>query len=116
SGTTTNEDGFFKLDNLKNGSYQLKIMYLGFRTYTQNIQLNSNVNPLTVILEESTEALNDVIVVAKRPTVKRLVDRLVFDVENTTLSNTNVLDVLKFSPGVFVNNGVITVKNSEPII
>lgn len=116
SGTTTNEDGFFKLDNLKNGSYQLKIMYLGFRTYTQNIQLNSNVNPLTVILEESTEALNDVIVVAKRPTVKRLVDRLVFDVENTTLSNANVLDVLKFSPGVFVNNGVITVKNSEPVI
>ncbi|WP_100615815.1 outer membrane beta-barrel family protein [Confluentibacter citreus] len=116
TGSTTDDTGFFKIENLKSGQYQLKITYLGFKTYTQNINLNTNTNLNTIILEESTEELDGVMVVAKRPTVKRLVDRLVFDVENSTLSNNNVLDVLKFSPGVFVNDGKITVKNSEPII
>ncbi|WP_198513460.1 outer membrane beta-barrel protein [Confluentibacter lentus] len=115
-GTITDNTGFFKIDNLKSGNYQLKITYLGFKTYIQTINLNSNTNLNTIVLEEDTEELGGVLVVAKRPTVKRLVDRLVFDVENSTLSNNNVLDVLKFSPGVFVNDGKITVKNSEPII
>lgn len=116
NGTTTDDMGFFKFENLKSGQYQLKISYLGYKEYTQNIILNSDINLGTIILEEDTQELDGVTVVAKRPTVKRLVDRLVFDVENSTLSNNNVLDVLKYSPGVFVNDGKITVKNSEPII
>ncbi len=116
SGTTTDDTGFFKMDNLKKGSYHLKITYLGFKVYTQHMALGSSLNLDTIVLEEDTEQLEGVVVVAKRPTVKRLVDRLVFDVENSTLSNNNVLDVLKYSPGVFVNDGKITVKNSEPII
>ena len=115
-GTTTDEMGFFKIDNVKSGNYQLKITYLGFKDYVKNIALNSDMNFNTIILEESTEELEGVTVVAKRPTVKRLVDRLVFNVENSTLSNNNVLDVLKYSPGVFINDGKITVKNSEPTI
>src|SRR5690606_26267343 len=115
NGTTTNDDGLFNI-NLKKGTYQLKITYLGFKTYIQKIELNSDTILNTIVLEETTESLQDAIVVAKRPTVKRLVDRLVFDVENSTLSNNNVLNVLKYSPGVFVNDGKITVKNSEPII
>ncbi|OYX27649.1 MAG: hypothetical protein B7Z06_03800 [Flavobacteriales bacterium 32-35-8] len=115
-GTTTDDEGFFKIDHLKSGNYQLKITYLGFKTYTQSINLNADTNLNAIILEEDTQELGGVLVVAKRPSVKRLVDRLVFDVENSTLSNNNVLDVLKFSPGVFVYDGKITVKNSEPII
>ncbi|PKQ44047.1 outer membrane beta-barrel family protein [Confluentibacter flavum] len=115
NGTTTDDAGFFKID-LKSGNYQLKVTYLGYKTYTKNINLITNTNLDTIILEEDTEELDGVLVVVKRPTVKRLVDRLVFDVENSTLSNNNVLDVLKFTPGVFVNDGKITVKNSEPII
>ena len=45
-----------------------------------------------------------------------MVDRLVFNVENTTLSNSSVLDVLKQTPGVLHKNGILTVKNSKPVI
>jgi outer membrane receptor protein involved in Fe transport len=116
NGTASDENGFFKIDNLKIGSYQLKITYLGYKPYIQNIQFDGSSDSITITLEESTEALSDVLIVAQRPTVRRLADRLVFDVENSTLSNANVFDVLKYTPGVFVDNGVITVKNSEPII
>lgn len=115
NGTTTDDNGFFNI-NLKEGDYQLKITYLGFKTYIQKIELNSDTNLNVIILEESTEALQDAIVIAKRPTIKRLVDRLVFDVENSPLSNNNVLDILKYAPGVFINNGEISVKNSDPTI
>ena len=69
-----------------------------------------------VRLTEKTEELNGVVVTAKRPTVKRLVDRLVFNVENSTLSENNVLDVLKHTPGVILNNETITIKNKVPVI
>lgn len=115
-GTTTSENGTFRIDNLNSGNYQLKIMYLGYKTYQNKVELNSNVDLPSIVLEESVEALNDITLVAKRPTISRLTDRLVFNVENSTLSTTNVLDVLKYSPSVFVNDGKITVKNSEAII
>lgn len=116
NGTASDENGFFKIDNLEIGNYQLKITYLGYKPHLQNIQFDGSSDSITITLEESIEALSDVLIVAQRPTVRRLADRLVFDVENSTLSNANVFDVLKYTPGVFVDNGVITVKNSEPII
>lgn len=116
TGTTTTEVGDFHLTNLKSGNYLLRIMYLGYQTYETDIPLNFAVDLGTIQLGESIETLDDITIVAKRPTVNRLVDRLVFDVENSTLSNTNMLNVLKYAPGVFINDGKITVKNSEPVI
>ena len=62
------------------------------------------------------EKLDDVTIVAKRPTVKRMVDRLVFNVENSTLSNNNVLDVLNHTPGVLISDGKISIKQSTPVV
>jgi outer membrane receptor protein involved in Fe transport len=116
NGTTTNEEGFFKIEKLKATNYILKITYLGFKDYTKQISLNSNTNFASITLEESTQELDGVLVVAKKPTVKRLVDRLVFNVENSTLSNSNLLDVLKHAPGVIIFNDELFTSGGEPII
>jgi hypothetical protein len=116
SGTTTNEEGFFKIEKLKPTNYILKITYLGFKDYANPINLNLNVHLDTIILEESTQQLEGVVVVAKKPTVKRLVDRLVFNVENSTLSNSNMLDVLKHTPGVIIFNESLITSGGEPVI
>src|SRR5690606_40564097 len=42
NGTASDENGFFKIDNLKIGSYQLKITYLGYKPYIQNIQFDGS--------------------------------------------------------------------------
>ncbi|MDG1730882.1 MAG: outer membrane beta-barrel family protein [Algibacter sp.] len=115
-GSTTNEAGFFKIDNIEKGDYNIKITFLGFEDFLKEIKLIDHTDLGLVILKERLQELDGVTVIAKRPTVKRMVDRLVFNVENTTLSNSNVLDVLKHTPGVFVNNDKITVKLSEPVI
>lgn len=116
NGTTSNEAGFFQFKNLKPNTYTLVISYLGFENYSTTVQLVDNKNLGLLVLKEKAETLNGVTVVAKRPTVNRLVDRLVFNVENSTLSNTNVLDVLKHTPGVLVHDGKITVKQATPTV
>lgn len=115
-GTTTNDNGFFKLENLKPSVYEMRISFLGYESFSTRIKLSGNVNLKDIILNEQFENLEGVVVTAKRPTVKRLVDRLIFDVENSTLSNTNVLDVLKHTPGIIVSNGSISVKNTPPVV
>ncbi|MEP1488752.1 MAG: outer membrane beta-barrel family protein [Algibacter sp.] len=115
-GTITNESGYFTLENLKPGAYIFKISFLGFKEYTTRVELDRAINFEVITLKETPQELNGVTVIAKRPTIKRLVDRTVFNVENSTLSNNNVLDVLKHTPGVLINNDKITVKNTTPTI
>ena len=115
-GTTSNDDGNFQINNIDKGNYTLKVSFLGFGDSFIKMNLIGNVDLKRIILEESMETLEGITVVAKKPTVDRLVDRLVFNVENSTLSNNNVLDVLKHTPGVLVSNGEIKVKQSTPIV
>ncbi|MDO5971099.1 outer membrane beta-barrel family protein [Flavivirga aquimarina] len=115
-GTSTDEAGYFIIENLNPGDYILKISFLGFKAYSTRVELDRNIHFDTIILEENLEELDGITVVAKRPTVNRMVDRVVFNVENSTLSNDNILDVLKHTPGVLVHDGTITIKQSTPTI
>ncbi|MFG6686999.1 outer membrane beta-barrel protein [Mariniflexile sp. HNIBRBA6329] len=115
-GTTTNENGEFQFENLKPNNYTIIVSYLGFEENKSTINLDKTKSIGTIVLKEKIETLDGITVVAKRPTVNRLVDRLVFNVENSTLSNNNVLDVLKYTPGVLVHDGKITVKQSIPTV
>ncbi len=115
-GVTTDDNGAFEVETPKATPVILKISFLGFEAFSKTIETDKNYKLGRVVLKEKTEVLDDVMVVAKRPTVKRMVDRLVFNVENSTLSNNNVLDVLKHTPGVLVHDGNITVKNTTPTV
>ncbi|MEW4924483.1 outer membrane beta-barrel protein [Algibacter sp. 2305UL17-15] len=115
-GTTTNEKGYFEFNDLKGKSYVLKISFLGYDDFEKRIELDKDLVIETITLIEKTENLDGVVVTAKRPTIRRMVDRLVFNVENSTLSNNNVLDVLKHTPGVIVSGGSISVKNATPVV
>ncbi|MFD2725984.1 outer membrane beta-barrel protein [Hyunsoonleella rubra] len=115
-GTITDSGGGFSFENLESGLYVVEISFLGFEFYTKEVNLTLSTNLGVIILKQKAESLDGVTVTAKRPTVKRLVDRLVFNVENSTLSNNNALDVLKHTPGVMVQNGAISVKSSTPIV
>ncbi|WP_142786049.1 outer membrane beta-barrel protein [Changchengzhania lutea] len=116
SGTITNVSGEFKLENINTGNYNLKISFLTFEAYQISIFLNKNKSIDAIVLKDKIQTLDGVTIIATRPTVKRFVDRLVFNVENSTLSDNNVLDVLKHTPGVLVNQDAITVRNSTPTI
>jgi len=52
----------------------------------------------------------------KKPTLKRESDRLIFNVEKTSLTEGNVWDILKSTPGILMINDDISVRNASNII
>ena len=59
--------------------------------------------------------MNEVVVVSQKPTLEQKVDRLVFNIENTALSDSDLWDVLKRTPTVFVMNDEIKVKGESGV-
>src|SRR5690606_41051294 len=100
-GTTTLDDGSFIIENVSTENYTLKISFVGFKDVLLPIQvINTDLVIQNITLEEAAEALNEVSILAKKPTLKKEVDRLVFSVANTALSEGNMKDVLKSTPSV----------------
>ena len=116
TGSSTNEAGEFNIEDLIAGDYILKISSLGFVETSQAITLSKNTNIGKVTLKASTQTLGEVTLVAKKPTIKKMADRLVFNVEGTALTEGNVLDVLRNTPSVFVSDGTIKIKRDYPTV
>lgn len=115
-GTTTDEDGSFILKGLETGSYRLNFSYIGFENHVETVELSSNKNLGSVLLKENAEMLDETVVIAKVPTVKKTPGKLIFNVENTSFSVGSTMDLLKKTPGVVVIGEDIQVKFSSPII
>ena len=115
-GTSSNEQGKFLFEDVASDTYFLHISFVGFKDYQTSLSINNDQELPTIVLEETTETLNEVEIIAKRPTLKKESDRLVFNVENTALTEGSIWDVLKGTPGILMINDEITVKNSGNII
>jgi len=116
SGTTSGDDGKFIFNKVAPNNYILKTSFISYKPNYSNITVNSNIEIPTIVLEESVEALSEIELVYKKPTLKREVDRLVFNVEKTALSEGNLMEVLRNTPSVIVMDDAITVKGSEPTV
>ncbi|MCK0178830.1 TonB-dependent receptor [Flavobacteriaceae bacterium S0862] len=116
SGTTSDDNGKFIFNNVAPNNYILKASFIGYIDNYSSIIISQDTQTPTIILEESIEALSEIELVYKKPTLKREVDRLVFNVENTALSEGNLMEVLRNTPSVIVMDDAITVKGSQPIV
>ncbi len=110
TGTTSDEEGLFKLNEISPGTYLFQVSFVGYKTHEQSIELSSDRVLGTIILKEESQELNEVTVSAKRPRMERKVDRLVFNVADTPLTEGTVWDILKQTPSVLILNDKITVK------
>ena len=115
-GTTTDDEGFFKLDGLGAGGYTFSFSFIGFKSHTLSIDLNADQNFGSIILLEDTEMLNETVITAKLPTVKKTPGKLVFQVENSSFAVGSTMDLLKKTPGVVVIGEDIQVKFSTPVV
>ena len=62
----TNNEGYFKLSQLKAGNYILQVSYIGLRNYSEEISLsNGEVKLTTIVLKPSDELLQEVNIEAK---------------------------------------------------
>ena len=111
-GVISEENGFFEIKEVSQGSYKIRVSFVGFTVYdTAVFSLNSDEVLDNIVLEESTESLDEVTVVGRKPQITRKADRIVFNVENTIVSNGSTWDILKNTPGVVDKQGLLTVRN-----
>lgn len=119
NGTTTDSNGVFILEDIKNGQYFLEVTNLGYRIDTiLNIIVNENNIDLGIIqLMPEAELLGEVVIKATRPVIERLPDRTIFNVENSVKSaGQNTLELLRSVPGVTVSgNNQIMINGKKDI-
>lgn len=115
-GGSTDASGAFIISNVSAGKYILNISFLGYTTYTKEISISTKTNLGIITLQKDSESLDGVTITAKKPVLKREVDRLVFNVAGTALTEDNTWEVLRRTPGVIVINNTLSVKNSTPTV
>ncbi len=114
-GTSSDDLGAFEISNVKEGDYLLAISYMGNQSISRAIDVSSNMDLGTINFLEKTNVLDEVEVTLKRPNLERKVDRLVFNVANTSLSDTDIWNVLKRTPGVVIVGNELSIKGSNNI-
>ncbi|MBD1260516.1 TonB-dependent receptor [Maribacter polysiphoniae] len=66
-GTTTNMEGFYRLNNIPYGNYTLEFSLIGMQSKSVEVQVNaSEIQVEDVVLNENQEELDEVIIIAER--------------------------------------------------
>ncbi|MCB4799321.1 TonB-dependent receptor domain-containing protein [Neotamlana laminarinivorans] len=97
-GVTTNVNGLYEL-NAPTGKYILKVSYLGYQQKEIVINLTANTLTLNVLLKESSENLNEVVVNGKN------IEAVIVETRTATKSNMSLMN----TPAaiVAVNRGIL---------
>ncbi|WP_241240788.1 TonB-dependent receptor family protein [Maribacter sp. MJ134] len=115
-GTSADESGFFAIDGITEGLYFLKASYIGQTSENLALDITKDVKIGALIIAQSSQVLDEVVVTAGRPVVERKVDRLVFNVENTVLSQSSSWEILQQTPGVISMQDELQIRNQTATI
>ncbi|SEQ86138.1 Outer membrane receptor proteins, mostly Fe transport [Hyunsoonleella jejuensis] len=121
TGGITLDDGTFKIERIEESNITVSIQYIGYKTYNKDISLkrgNYNVNLGNIYLEEATEELDAVMVVAEVSTIQQKVDRKVITVgKDLTTAGPTASDIMNNLPSVNVDQqtGNISLRGNENV-
>lgn len=104
------EDGSFTLAVDSVGSYEIKVSYTSYEVFSKSLYLQAAQNLDVIVLNKKTTQLSAVTVTASKPFVTRKIDRVVMNVQdNAIATGKSSIDLFRLAPGVFVNNGNISI-------
>lgn len=116
--TTTNQQGFYSLNQLPLDSIAISFSHLGYNSKTNFIKLSKQ-NPtktVNVSLSENIQNLDEIEINATKTTIVQKVDKKVINVGNDLISTgANALELLQNAPFVLVDtqNGSINMRGSN---
>ncbi|GGD80449.1 outer membrane beta-barrel protein [Planktosalinus lacus] len=116
SGTATEENGNFSIQNIPKGVYTLKASFIGFKEFYFDVDIDSNLDLGTLILKEGSENLDEVTLNVHKPIIQRDPDKLIFNVENSSVSSGSTWEILGKTPGVIIQQNSITIKNQPATV
>lgn len=103
---SSDDDGLFLFENVKNGEYYLMATLLGYTdSNTEKFSFQGNPYTRNIELKEDVQILSTVEIKARKPLLEQRADKLVVNVaDNVTSLNGSLLDVMKKVPGMIVTN------------
>ena len=111
TGCTSDIDGKFSFE-ANAGDYDLVISFIGYEYYKQPIALTQSINLADIVLTESSEQIEEVVVTSQL--IRREADRFVVDVANSPLAmGKDGEELLKSSPGVWIQDDKISINGSS---
>lgn len=102
-GALCNDSGAYMFDNIKPGSYLIKVEVMGYpEQFSHIIKADSGKNQAVVMqMKSSDNNLKTVRVVADKPFIEHQADKIIFNVDGSVIaSGKNALEVLNDLPGV----------------
>ncbi len=113
----SNEEGVFSLEGITEQQIKLVINDLEYATFERQIDLSKPNQIFNIILKkDQISEIGEVAIVKKKPVIKRKIDRLEFNVENSNISSLNAWEILKKTPGVVFSNNDFKIKGSSEIL
>ena len=121
--STTDKEGKFQFDHIKDGAYMVSVSAIGFKkNVSERIELNSQRAVARVadirLMRDDATTLKEATVTAKRPFMEQKIDRTVFNIEQLlSVAGSNTLDILDKLPGVEVDiDGQIQLLGKQNVI
>ncbi len=119
-GSVTDKTGLFIIGNLKDGSYEITVSYMGYRTYQKKFSIsksNENINLHLIRLTEDSQVLNEVEIVAQQSQMRFEIDKKVFNVgQDISSAGGSASDVLTNIPSVEVDNeGEVSLRGNSSV-
>ncbi len=102
--------GLFSFSNIPAGEYLVTATLVGYEktklpVFTVGQTCTGPVDVGAITLSNATKTIGEVVVISRRPTIKRKLDKTVLNIENSSLaSGSTAFEVLQMAPGVTVGN------------
>lgn len=119
-GTVSSVEGNFSISDIPQGSYTLKVQFMGFESSTKEIQISSSSKDLnlgTIFLEAAVSELDDVTVVAETSSIEQRIDRRVVNVgKDLTSTGASAADIMNNIPSVSVDlDGNLSLRGNQNV-
>lgn len=118
----TDPNGKFQFQNINSGTYFIKTNMMGFVANRTNpfslTTSNLNHNLPDIKLKANSKTLNAISVTATKPLIERRTDKLVMNVENSSIAiGSTALELLQKAPGVTVDqNDKISMQGKQGVL
>ncbi|NER12817.1 TonB-dependent receptor [Leptobacterium flavescens] len=117
--TISKDDGHYELTGIDNGTYTLKVNYLGYQDFTVPVSLSGNSKrELDIKLKSNRELLGEVVLTAERTTIEFKSDKRVVNIGRDLLAaGASTENILRQIPSVDVDiSGNVSLRNDNNVI
>ncbi len=104
AGTSSNDDGIFKLEHIPDGRYVFFVSSIGYESIKKSLDIDNDIDLGVIKMKSGSTRLDEVVIVEKRPLFSNEGEKTLYNVsEDPSVQTGTVSDALQNAPGVEVD-------------